>query len=200
MTILWVRCLLIGGSLALAVGLPIAQAAESQAPAKSVKVATKTADSEKSAPVGTSIELVSIEELSLGKPLAAPAPRPKVAEPAAPKDSLDGILGRATVSEPNPSEKAINRLRLPADKEKSPTVMPEKGPVPEPIRITSAVTSTALAAAKASAAANTSKVNASATLPVLANKVSVNDDPLSGVSAKVIEGQRENKNRKKRGK
>jgi len=141
-----------------------------------------------------------MEELSLGNPAAAPSPRHKAVEPAAPKDSLDGILGRATVTEPNPSEKTIDRMRLPADKEKSPTVLPEKGPVPAPVRITSDVTSIALAAAKASAAANTSKVSASATLPVLAGKVSVNDDPLSGVSAKEIEGQRENKSRKKRGK
>jgi hypothetical protein len=196
MTLRWVRCLLIGGALSLSFALPNAHAAD---PAKGDAKATRA---KKAAPEGTSMELVSMDELDLGKPRAAAAPvtHPKVAEPTAPKDSLDGILGRASVTEPEPKEKAIDRMRLPGEKEKSPTVMPEKGPAPAPVRITSDVTSTALAAAKASAAANTSKVNASATLPVLAGKVSVNDDPLSGVSAKEIEGQRENKNREKRGK
>jgi len=192
--------LLIGGSLSLAVALPNAEATGTKASVRSAKGEAKPSNTKKAAPEGTSIELVSMEELSLGNPAAAPSPRHKAVEPAAPKDSLDGILGRATVTEPNPSEKTIDRMRLPADKEKSPTVLPEKGPVPAPVRITSDVTSIALAAAKASAAANTSKVSASATLPVLAGKVSVNDDPLSGVSAKEIEGQRENKSRKKRGK
>jgi hypothetical protein len=181
-------------------GTPNAHAAGRSPAATTSKAAATKPEAKKTAAEGTSMELVSIEELSLGKPNSHSAPPRKTAEPSAPKDSLDGILGRATVTEPNPSEKAVDRMRLPEDKGKSPTVLPEKGPVPAPARITQDVTSTALAAAKASAAASSSKVNASATLPVMAGKVSVNDDPLLGVNAKEIEGQSENKNRKKRGK
>lgn len=150
------------------------------------------------APKSADLELVTLDEMQLGKGAAKAPPARRKDVAAAPKDSLDGLLNHNTRAEPTKAPAATKeRMQFPGEKEKAAAPPVEKAEVVAPDRVTSEVTAKALAAATASAAKQNKAVPASATVPKLPPKMKLNDDPLAGMSEKEQRSQAQNKGQKK---
>lgn len=178
------RLILVASLLALAADQSAAQAAPKAS--RRAKAASPAAGS---TPQADTLELVGLDDMQLERPSRPTRASRKASPQAAPTDSLDALLNRSGYTEAKDPETMKERMRFPGEQRKEPAPAPSKEAVEAPDRITSDVTAKAMADAKADADKQARVVPASATVPKLPAKLTVGDDPLSGMLAKDIEGK-----------